>query len=345
MSRPPGHRSTLALRLPFGRVLLATVLALVAIASISEMLARSETVEAHLPLQTINGDPEIGDKLMKLDQFVAKSGRPGCIIIGSSMVQLGIDPDSISQAFEQSLGRPLPCFNFGISGIDALAAGRIAAALVHEYHPWVLIWGLSFRDFMDTDHSLNVPWARYYQGSGSLESWLEVHSYAYRYALTYRNMLRSSSIKLIPSPANGFAYSDRAMNATGQITLADRDQYAQWSEDFLISPGEELGLTRFLALSSSDVQILMVEMPLFPGILDVLPKGQRTRRVMVDSVTRQAAARDVPFWLTYQELQIPSDGWINWFHMNHRGAEALGRWIGDRLAAAVKAGNMPTPTP
>jgi hypothetical protein len=346
MSHPPDSR-TLAITLPFGQVLPATILVLAGVLGVGELLARNEAVNALLAPPSITGDDEIGPRLYQLDRQVAASGRPACIIVGSSQAAVGINPDVLSRAYQAGLGRPLPCFNFGISGLDALGGWRLGAALVRLYHPRLLIWGLSFRDFNDNPHSLDIPWALYYQGDWSLEGWLEANSQALRYMLTYRDALRQGAVTVVPAPANGFIARTRSVEPAEALKPDGKvfSLVATWSDHYQILPSELDALKQMVGLNSGEVHIVIVEMPLIPGALAALPNGQTARQTFVDEVRRQTAPKQVPFWLTQDGLDLPPDGWVNVLHLNVRGAEVLSRWIGAQVAAAVRNGALPKLTP
>jgi hypothetical protein len=328
--------------------MLATIVTLAIVMAVSELLARNPQVESVLPPPTINGDREIGSKLLGLDRVVAQSGRIDCITLGSSMAENGIDPQAISAVYEARLNKPFSCFNFGIRGSDAAAAGRLATALVHEYHPRVVIYGTSYRDYIDTQHELDIPWIQYYAGVPTLEGWFEARSYAFRYALTYRDLMRTRKIRVwgIPDQLTPYGQvSGTAAMPSDSIQVEERSAYAQWSAKYHMLPNTLTGLDQLLALNSADVQIILVEMPLPDGFIESLPKGKQTRQTFLDVVGQRAAANHVPFWLTWGIFSPPPGGWLNPYHMNDKGSAAFGRWLGERLADGVQSGQLADLTP
>jgi hypothetical protein len=350
MPGQPARPRTLAIRPPFGRVLAAALAALTVILAGCELLARSEAVQAGLAAPSVNGDVEIGSKLLAIDRLAAQPGQPDCVIVGSSMVDDGIDPDGLSAAYNQRSGRSLTCFNFGIKGTDALGAARVATALLRAYHPRLIIFGTSFRDYLDRQHSLDIPWTRFYAGRPSLEGWLEAHSYAYRYGLTYRSVLRDLSLRGISfskSTASGFHPGGGAMAVDAAALAADSEfaEYARWSDDYSILPEELVALDQLLALASPDLAIVVVEMPLPPAMYATLPNGLQTRQTFVDTVNQRAAASRARFWPTWGVIDLPDGAWRNPFHLNGAGADLLGRWLGDQIAAGVADGQLTNPTP
>jgi hypothetical protein len=348
MSPPSENQRTLSLTLPVGQVVLYTFAVLAILMTASELLARNPAVETVLPPPAVNGDNEIGGKLLGLDRLAAQSGRIGCITLGSSMADTGIDPQAISAAYEARLNKPFPCFNFAIIGSDAAAAGRLATALVREYRPRVVIYGTSYRDYIDDQNELDIPWTRYYTGAPTLEGWFEARSYAYRYALTYRNLMRTGNFHAWGAGVELTAYGQWLQTAampSDVVQLDAENKYAQWSADFHILPSTVIGLDQLLALNSADVQIILVEMPLPDGVIASVPHGEQTRQTFVDMVGQRAAARHVPFWLTQGIFNPPAGGWYNPFHMNDKGSMAFGRWLGERLADAVQSGQLADLTP
>lgn len=342
--------STLHIRLPFARVVLHTLVALAVLVIGSELLSRSETVQSVLPPPLINGDNDIGMKLASLDRLVAHQGNPDCIILGSSQAAKGIDPDILDVVYEQNFHKQLRCFNFGIAGTDAAGAGRLAAILTRQYHPRLLIFGTNYRDYISTNHSLDIPWTDYYLGSPTVGGWLEAQSYAYRYAFTYKTILQYNWPKGVPSKAefnNGFNPVDDSIDIASANFRQDGQfvQYSAWSGSYEIPPKELVWLKRLISLSSPRVQVVVVEMPLPPAVASALKKGSETRQTFVDAVSQPAAAAGVPFWLSQGVVQIPDDGWFNLFHLNIRGASVFSRWLGQQLVGGINSKQLLNPTP
>lgn len=339
MPSPTAHQSTLRISQPIWPVVLWAAVTLVILGAAAELLARSEQVASRLLPPSLNGEPGIATRIESLDRLVARSGKPDCFFIGNSMIHRGINPPMVDQAFTAVSGQPLHCFNFGLRAANAVAAMRIAAYLVREYHPRVLIYGTSFRDLVDTDQNLDIPWMRFQEGDWNPEGWLETHSYAYREVVTYRAVLREGrrgrtmrAINDDLSSAEGFRPAAKAADLAGINRVGSKD-YVRWSRDYAIDPQQIAALDALAGLQSPALRVVILEMPLSPGIYDRLPNGMRTHDAFTGAVGRHAARRGVDFWPTLGLLTVPDNGWSDQFHLNTTGANFLSRYIGERLAA------------
>jgi len=351
MSTPSTRRSTLQLTWPVGLVPLQALVLLVLIVAGAELLVRNETVQDALLPPLIEGDDQIAGKLLALDRQVARSGPPGCIILGSSMAWHGIDPAVVGQTFEDNFHQPFWCFNFSLRGMDGAAAGRLATILVREYHPHLLIYGTHFRDYRPFWNSLDIPWTNYYLGAPTLDGWLQAHLYVMRYALSYSYLIQYHQLPdpvLVSSTPDGFAPVARASHAVGQNGLnVSKDKYfksyAAISRTYAMDPDTLAGLEQLTALKSTDLQVVVVEMPMPSGMVQALPRGDDTQRMFHDAVQARVDPHGVLFWQDTGGAQIPDDGWWNLFHLNTKGAGVFSHWLAGRLVDAVRAGTLSSP--
>jgi hypothetical protein len=111
--------------------------------------------------------------LVLLDQFAAE-GPVDCIFIGSSMVAVGIDPQVFAEAYTAQTGDPLRCFNFGQLGFTAFESAEWAEIVIRRYHPRLLIYGHSMRDYNSLAEGelaapTNNPWELYQLGEFTIE--------------------------------------------------------------------------------------------------------------------------------------------------------------------------------
>lgn len=342
---------TLAIQWPFGRTLLATIFALTVLMVLSEALARDERVEPMLLPPAVNGNDLIGTKLLALDRVVKTSGAPDCFIIGSSMVFSGIDPDSIDTAYTNATHQPLSCFNFGLLGVSALGTSKIARILVQTYHPRVLIYGASFRDLTYLGDILNIPWVNYRLYGQPLEGWLEDHSYAYRYATSYRLVFTQGLnndnllvMRINAAKPNGQGANTNVMDIS-TIHLEDFQDYVRWSRTYQTDPALLASLNDILSYESSGTQVIIVEMPAAPGVYQALPNGEQTDQTFTRDVHAAADAYGASFVATRGSVSIPTDGWSDIFHMNGTGARVFGTWLGNRLAEIIHSGQPPAHSP
>jgi len=348
MSTPSTRRSTLQLTWPVGLVPLQSAATLLILALIGEALAHIQPIQSILLSPRISGDYQLGEKLLDLDRQVAAHGPPGCILIGSSMVLRGIDPDVLSQAYQGAFHQPFWCFNFGLAGADAQAAGRLAAILVREYHPRLLIYGTHFRDFIPYGNSLVIPWTDYYLGAPTLDGWLEAHSYLFRYALAYKAQsdgdIPGGRFTIAAIRPNGFSPVARRSRAVrGAVIDTSQDSgfadYAQMSQSYEVDPAALAGLDQLAALNSPQVRVIAVEMPAPDGRYDALPSGAQTRQAFLDALHAHLDPAGVPVWQP-DSVNIPLAGWWDLVHLNSTGAEQFSEWLGARLVSAIQDGRL-----
>lgn len=331
------------IRRPIEPVIIGAALTLLVLAAALELLARNDQVTAGLFPPSINGDPGIATRLETLDRMIARSGPPDCFFVGNSMVHHDINPPLVDDAYKAAAHQPLKCFNFGLRASNALGALRMASYLVRQYHPRLLVYGAGFRDFIDDDHNLDIPWMRFQDGEWSPEGWLETNSYAYRYAVTYRAVLREGrqgvtmqAVRENLSTAEGF----REGKQSADLSVVDRAEwkdYIHWSKAFALNPDLLAAFDNLLALQASGTRVIVLEMPFAPGIYDRLPSGMQTHNTFAAAVSARAARHGVAFWPTLGVVALPDDDWSDPFHLDTAGAGVFSKFVGERLAAGSAA--------
>ncbi len=326
------------------------LLILVLLLALVEMAARTDFIGAHLPAPSIGGSIKpLGIKLAYLDELVEKKGHVDCIFLGASMILLGIDPETFSQAYRSRTGQEIVGFNFGIGGFIPPAAGIMARILIEKYQPKLLLWGLSPTSFSDkivrTPEKLlmEIPWVRYRLGAFNLEGWLADHSYAYRYFLRFRIWLEqpgyskelsdlepyisrygrkiTKSKKLTPLPAN----PKKEIHARSKL------------KDFKMSKKAIAALREVIKLRSQ-VQIVIFEIPVHRNILSFYGRGPDDHYRILSFIRKQARRGGILFIPTMHLDLIPDEGWSNLNHLNNYGSRIFSSWLGEQMAQVVKKG-------
>jgi hypothetical protein len=280
-------------------------------------------------------------QLDSLDRYAASERRIDCLAIGNSATLMGIDPEALAVGYRRRSGRRLRCFNFGVGGMTASAAGAAAAILVDLYRPRLLVYVVSVRDVAESvDGPLltNTPWVRYRRGTFSVDGWLTDHSAAFRYYLLYRQWLDPSRWPGARSSAGttraGFfpIHSGRTLSphlwAHTQRTYADLLRQPP-------SPRELAGFAALLNLSQGGTQVVVVEAPAH----DRLRRwARRSGRLYADATARMrqgTTSRGVRFLRAPRKV-IPANGWTDFVHLNALGAARYSEWLGERLGAGVR---------
>ncbi|HEX9386172.1 MAG TPA: hypothetical protein VF918_07625 [Anaerolineales bacterium] len=105
----------------FGKTFRLTTILLILLGGITEWVARSEFFQAPLtPPKMGSRHYQLGHKLALLEAVKKKNGFIDCIMVGSSMVDVGFDPNAFKTGYEGVIRRDIHCFNFGIDSSSAI---------------------------------------------------------------------------------------------------------------------------------------------------------------------------------------------------------------------------------
>ena len=285
------------------------LLAVLVLAGLGEILARSDWAQQRLPTPIVDsGHHSLDVKLWRLDRRVREHGPLQCLFIGPSVVDRGIDPELVSQSYREVTGRDLDCFNFGVSGINASSLEVLAAILVERSRPALLVVSmLPGWDGAGAYHERNLrrsQWVDYHSPGFNAAGWLFEHSLLVRYALRLRIWLQE------PRLAARLAVTEAGMSAHGYTPFvgakldvsrpADRQKEAKGFRSlsgFKLAERHVEALDRLLGLLPPG-RVLLVETPLHATFFDFFPRGERDYRDMLDAAARVAGRRGLPFWQT-----------------------------------------------
>ena len=188
---------TLQLNRPLGKIFWLTIILLIFLGGVAEWITRLESFQAPLtPPKMGSRHYQLGHKLALLDAEVKRNGPIDCVMVGSSMVDVGFNPNSYQTGYHETAGRDIRCFNFGIDASSAVSTAALVKILVEDYHPRILIFGTDPRDYgiasddRDPAVILNTSWVQYRQGDFSVEGWLLDHSYLFRYRQHLSRLMR-----------------------------------------------------------------------------------------------------------------------------------------------------------
>lgn len=119
----------------------------------SAPLQRSHRAPSHLahptiaPFPTFNSQ-QLDQQLQRYLRFVARSGPPDILIVGSSRALQGIDPTVLQQTLARRGYAKLKIFNFGVNGATAQLVDLIARKLLTpDQLPRLLLWADGVRAF------------------------------------------------------------------------------------------------------------------------------------------------------------------------------------------------------
>jgi hypothetical protein len=348
---------TLRLKPPFGRTLYLTLLFLLVLLGAGETLTRTHFFRTHF-ISASRGSPhfQFEQQLGRLETLAAIDGSIDCIFLGNSMVWEGFDPLAFSRAYQEIAGDELRCFNFGVDGLPVTAASGLASYFMKVYQPKLLIYGIDARDFAvsreerDATAILDTPWMRYHLGRFSLEGWLYEHSYFYRYAETLGYLMRmDKQYLLIKEPDQltsdnlGFHGDDRVgsyvtTSPAMHTDMAPVRYYYKMLSDFQMLPENTSSFEEILSNDPDKSLVLIVVMPVPDTYYDFFSSNQLGYQIFLDYLRESTERYGDTLWLPPNT--IPIDGWVDYTHLNTRGAAAFSGWLGRQLGESVLTGQV-----
>jgi hypothetical protein len=349
-----GHQSALQLSYPFGQTLVLALLMLALLVGSLEAVSRLSVVAAHLPAPSTGGSRTDFDiKLNILDAQQRTHHPVDCLFMGSSILQYGADPRVFERAYLARTGQTLHCFNFSLSALTPSDVPVLAEFLIERYHPRLLVYGLSVREFstrIEIRHkndSVVSEWMKYRQGEFSLQGWLIDQVQAYRFYLALDNWM---------TPDFSAQLEDDRQTEQKETTYGG---YRPREHIFVVpddlqqlrarqSLGQEIGpeaLTRFeelvrLQARFPDTALILVEVPVNP-VLYVALFDERTYHDLIGSVEATTQSQGVIFLRDTNFPPLPAEAWYDEVHLNTTGAEIFSTWLGDQIGIAVNEKRLP----
>jgi hypothetical protein len=343
---------TLKLDRPMGGVLLRAVLVLVVLLAAVEAAARLPWVQDKLETASLgNYHYQFEIKWFHLQRYVEAHGGVDVLFLGSSLVNSGIEPVRVNQAWTEQTGQPpLRIFNFGVEGLTVQPNSVVAELLVETFQPGAIVFGTEIRDYAATngvetaENFLADPWVQYRMGNFSVRGWLAEHSAAYRYFLAYRNWISwdfagNHSLVLRRTDAltpDGYDIENRV--AEDPYRPPDPDD-PEDAEGFEVFSGFEIAGSRLKNLQAllgleqqEDVTVLVVEMPVTPQFFDFFEEGITAHDQFVEVVSAQVEAAGSPFFPAIPEERLPENGRSDRVHLSKYGATVYSEAVGDWLA-------------
>ena len=349
---------TLQMQRPFGKTLGLTLLMFILVTGIAEIIVRSNTFQSILREPEMGSSHyQVGRKLARLDAIVENSGPIDCLIVGSSMVDVGFDPRSFREGYKNGGEQDIRCFNFGIDASTAASSAAIAKVLIDDYQPRLLIYGTDARDYAvpseDKDPAviLESNWIRYRTGHFTLDGWLLEHSYLYRYRFILSGLSRFDLEDTLRSQTR-LTFEIRSDGFTPLTTVATyiNDQPDPQDDSFEVTYNTRLfssykileenltALENIMSYNEQGTQVIIIEMPVSDGLFYFFGNGTDDFQRFTAQVDQLANAHQVPFWQTTTLDMIPDDGWFDYSHLNTTGAAIFSNWLGQQVSTAENEG-------
>lgn len=331
-------------------VILSFISFLVIIAASSELVARTPWVEKISPYRSVgNYDYQFEIKWFRLQDYVKQNGGVDVIILGSSMVNTGIDPDVMAEAFFEQTGVKLRIFNFGVEGLTVAPNSVIAGILVERYQPALLIYVTEMREFVagsGLDYEtrfLADPWLRYERGDFNLSGWAVDHSAALQHYLPYQNWMRADFLETQPNylqrmrvtTASGYELDSKIgqnIDATPDPNNPDDAENFAAYQNFQIDSSRLNNLQSILDLrQTGETTLLVVEMPVHPTFYAFVG-GEAVHQQFQQTLTAFVEANGGSFLPAETCNNIPLEGRSNRWHLNYLGAPIFSKCLGQQLS-------------
>lgn len=349
---------TLQIREISTRTFWLTVVLLLCFSGMAEGITRMEQFQAPLtPPKMGSRHYQLGHKLALLDA-AREQGPLDCIVVGSSMVDVGFDPEAFQSGYRNQTGQDIHCFNFGIDSSIAVSTAVIAKILINDYQPRILIVGTDPRDYgVPQDERgpaviFNSPWIRYRQGYFSPEGWLLDHSYLYRYRQHLSRLIRLNSSDTLwsntklnfPILPNGYTMVTKVSTVINdppdpEDTSYEVVYYNGIFSSYQIYDENIAAMDEILGYQDFGTQVIVVEMPVSDGLYYFFGAGESDYNRFIAQVEELTELHHVPFWRTEPLDMIPDDGWSDYSHLNVTGAGIFSTWLGEQVGQAEQLEN------
>jgi hypothetical protein len=332
-------------------LLVLTLLFSIVLATVLELLARTPWLEKVSPYRSVgNHDYQFEIKWFRLQDYVKEHGGVDIIILGSSLVNTGVDPDIMAQTYYQQTGLHPRIFNFGVEGMTVSPNSVLARLLLERYHPALLIYVTEMRDYiagngLDVEIPfLNDPWVQYQTGHFNLIGWLTDHSSALQHYLPFRNWPRSDF------PNTGALYLERYQETSA--SGYEPDMGIGVNIDLPPSPADPLEVRNFKDYGNYQVaasrlndlksildfskkqatNVWVVEMPVDPTFY-VYVGGEKVHQQFQQAISSFVTNNAGSFLPAETCLgTIPLNGRSNRVHLNYIGVPYFSKCLGGQLA-------------
>jgi hypothetical protein len=254
------------------------------------------------------------------------------------MVDFGINPSTInSQAILKDGLKPV-CFNMALEASVPQTTLAVANIIMKRADPALVIIGISPINFTGeenmTGELINSPWFQYQAGIFSPEGWLVDKSLVYRYWLSFRKLRN-------PEYRSEILNMNMLIDSQG-FQIREKDNLIFEVQKFLKFPNfslaekDLLSFKKFISINSTKTKVIVIEMPVHPDFLPYYVQGSENgyQEIFVEPIEKILNDYDIAFIRTQPEIQniVTADGWIDYAHLNDKGAGQFSRWLANILS-------------
>lgn len=331
------------------------VLVFIGLAVCLEIAGRTSLLDKIFPLQSL-GDyhAQFEIKWFKLEKYVQENGGVDVILLGNSMVNTGIDPETLSSRYFELTGQKLRVFNFGVEGLTVAPLSKIAVILEEHYHPGTILLVTDIRDYSalngtDTENQfLDNTWIKKQLGSSTIKGDLIDASPAVQHLIVFRNWSSSDFIDyLVSSLIREKVTSSAGYEAEthhGKDIDANPDPnnpqekaiYAMFA-NYSIDPTRLEALKSIVDLKEEGTKVFVTGFPVYPTYYAYFSKGaQANFSESISAFVDQAGGTYLP--VTDYNL-IPFEGRADNHHLNDQGAQVFSQLLAEQLAEECNSQN------
>jgi hypothetical protein len=331
----------------FLKSLVLPLLILVLLFSALEVFARSKAAEKVFPLRSYgNYHAQFEIKWHKLEQYVKQNGGVDVILLGSSMVNTGIDPAVFAEQLSSS-GSRIRVFNFGVEGLTVVPMEQLAGLLVDTYHPSTILYFTELRDYLAGNGDevaqsfLANEWLQYRMGEKTVIGWAVDRSAALQLLLPLRNWARAdfpdafllNLRRLQNTHADGYEPETQISDFKGEVPNPSDPTSKKLFElyrDYAIDPARLESLGAMLALEKSGIKIWITEFPAYPAFYHYFG-GEHVHQLYLAAIQEFIASRGGVFLPPINPVLIPLNGRSDDHHLNQVGAELYSSLLGQQF--------------
>lgn len=319
-----------------------------------EIFARSRVAAMVLPLHSYgNYHAQFEIKWQKLEEFVQQNGGVDVILLGSSMVNTGIDPLVFSAEYEKLTGIKAPrVFNFGVEGLTVTPNSKIAVILHKTFSPSTIVFFTEMRDYVsengkDIDEKMfSDAWLSYRYSNTGIAGWAIDHSKAIQLLLVFKRWNTPRFLdeylvnvsRMTNTSGSGYEPETKQRNDIDihpDSKNPDDSIFFSLYDNFSIDPFRLESLHNILNLHSDYTSVFVTEIPAHFTFYDYFG-GEAVHAEFISHIQQFVMAEGGFFIQPVCGEEIPLDGRADRLHLNQEGANLFSRLLAYQFFLACK---------
>jgi hypothetical protein len=328
------------------------VLAFIVLAAIFAGFSHTTIIDKVLPLRSV-GDyhAQFEIKWFKLDEYVKQNGGVDVILLGNSMVNTGIDPETLSTRYEELTGQKLRVFNFGVEGLTVAPLSKVANILEAHYHPGTILLVTDIRDYakdngIETETQfLDNAWLQQQLGTKTFKGNLIDSSSAIQRLIVFRNWSSSqfidsfvtSMVRIGKTDANGYEAETnhgRDIDANPDPNNPQEKAIYEMFANYTMDPSRIRSLQSILELKGQGTSVFVTGFPVYPTYYAYFSKEAQAD--FSNSITSIVTNSEGTYLPVIDQSLIPFEGRSDNHHLNDKGAQMFSKLLAEQLAAQCK---------